>query len=421
MAHVADHPFEHFVVLMMENQSFDRLLGFIDDVGKLDGTEYAESSSGENIVASRGLHPIRDHVYDPPHGTDATMAQLWGSQPYDGQPPDGSGWLRNQWPAGDLEAERAFMRCCDDQHMQLPAMTELALNFVVCDRNFSSMPGPTAPNRLFLHAATSNGYTGGTWKPENGLDMPAGVQTIFEALDETDPSLGWNLYNVYPDMTTAMAFPYVRSHGHRARSFKQFEEDCVNDKLPAYSVINPDLWINSQHAGGDGTNMVDGDNYIASVYEAIRRNPKVWEKTLFFITYDEAGGYWDSVINTDLLPELTNVPRHENWMSVNGPEYDFKYLGVRIPGLIISPWLDHAVDSTVFEHSSVPATVKKLFNTTGRGPDGFLTSRDHGANELISNLKLRETPRSDVLFLPRSSYNHEMMEARAKSRQNFTE
>ena len=89
-------------------------------------------------------------------------------------------------------------------------------------------------------------------------------------------------------------------------------------------------------------------------------------------------------------------------MSVDGPEYDFKYLGVRIPGLIISPWLDHSVDSTVFEHASVPAKVKKLFNTTGRGPDGFLTPRDHGANELMSNLRLRDTPRSDVLSLPRS-------------------
>ena len=414
---MADHPFEHFIVLMMENQSFDRLLGFVDGIGKLDGTECAESASGPPARASRGMHPIRDHLYDPPHSTAATMKQLWGCRPYDGRPPDGSGWLKSHWPQGDPEAERAFMRCCDDQDMQLPAMVELARNFVVCDRNFSSMPGPTAPNRLFLHAATSNGYTGGTWMPEHGLDMPADVQSIFEALDAANPGLGWNLYNIYPEMTTAMAFPYVRERPGRAKTFEQFEADCLNDALPAYSVINPDLWVNSQHAGGDGTSLVDGDNFIASVYEAIRRNQKVWEKTLFFITYDEAGGYWDSVIDASPLPSLQHAPRHGDWMGDDGPEYDFKYLGVRVPGLLISPWLDHAVDSTVFEHSSVPATVKKLFDSAGGGPDGFLTARDHNANDLIGNLALRDTPRTDVLSLPRSKYNPEMLEARARAPQ----
>ncbi|MCJ8331298.1 MAG: hypothetical protein HRT89_05900 [Lentisphaeria bacterium] len=412
-----DHPFKHFVVLMMENQSFDRLLGFVEGIGKLDGSEYVESATGEKVYASRGGHPIQDHLYDPPHATEATLNQLWGVNGYTGKPADGSGWIKSIWPEGNPEAEKSFMKCFDDVDMQLPAMITLAKNFVVCDRNFSSMPGPTAPNRLFLHAASSMGYTRGIWRPENGLDISPKEQTIFEALDDTDPSLKWNLYNIYPEMNTSMAFPYVREHADRIRSFEQFKDDCSSDNLPAYSVINPNLWENSQHAGGDGTTLVAGDSYIADVYEAIRSNQEVWEKTLFFITYDEAGGYWDSVINTDEMPIAEGIHQHKDWDNENSPEnstteFDFKYLGVRIPGLIISAWLDHQMDSTVYEHSSVPATVKALFNTEARGPDGYLTVRDQAANDLLKNLKLRDTARTDLLTLPRSSYMQDVLNIR---------
>ena len=111
------------------------------------------------------------------------------------------------------------------------------------------------------------------------------------------------------------------------------------------------------------------------------------------------------------------MTRHAQWPKENGVDYDFRYLGVRIPGLIISPWLDHSVDSTVFEHASVAATVKTLFNTTAKGPGGYLTTRDQAANNLIRNLKLRDTPRTDLISLPRSRYNHEMLEQRAHMRQ----
>lgn len=424
---MADYPFKNFVVLVMENQSFDRLLGFAEGIGKLDGSEFVVSSSGEKIYAHPGAHPVQDHLFDPPHHYVDIMRQLWGGAAYEGQAPDGSGAIKAIWPNGDHDAEYAFMGCFDDQDMQLPAMMTLAQNFVVCDRNFASVPAPTGPNRLFLDAATSAGYAGDGWlhdygsipeseRPLNGeLDMPDSVQTIYEAIDDTDPDLGWGLYNIYPHIFTPMAFPYVRARKDRARTFEQFEQDCLDDNLPAYSKINPgELFINSQHAGYDGSTLVDGDNFIASVYEALRRNQKVFEKTLFFITYDEAGGYWDSLVNTDIMPTLSTVKKHDTCCEGGGPDYDFKYLGTRIPGILISPWLDHSVDSTVFEHSSVAATVKKLFNTTARGPDGFLTERDQAANDLVSNLKLRDIPRTDVTHLPRSKYNHEMLEIRAQ-------
>jgi phospholipase C len=413
---MSNYPFKHLVVLMMENQSFDRLLGYVEGIGKLNGSEYVKNSNGEKVFAQKGAHPVKDHLFDPPHSTAATIKQLWGDG-YTGQEPDGLGWLKSHWPVSNVIEEQNFMKCFDDIDEQLPAMVKLAKNYVVCDRNFSSMPGPTAPNRLFLHAATSGGYTGGTWLGgEDKLNVPKSMQSIFEAIDDTDANLGWNLYNIEPDMTTALAFPYVRSKPKNIRTFEQFEEDCKNDHLPAYSVINPDLYVNSQHAGGDGASLVDGDNYIASVYEAIRRNQEVFDKTLFYITYDEAGGYWDSVVSKDILPQTENSFSREDWPD-KGPEYDFRYAGTRIPGLLISPWLDHSIDSTFFEHSSVAATVKELFKTEARGPGGFLTPRDQAANNLVSGLKLRTTPRRDLPYLPRSKYNHEMLEARAMAKQ----
>ncbi|NRA39601.1 MAG: hypothetical protein HRU15_15780 [Planctomycetes bacterium] len=391
-------------------------MGFAEGIGKLDGSEYVISGSGEKIYAHPGAHPVKDHVYDPPHSAQHTMNQLWGGAEYTGQAPDCSGAISAIWPEGNHDAEHAFMGCFDDQDMQLPAMMTLAKNFVVCDRSFSAMPGPTGPNRIFIHAATCGAYTGSAYLPDDGLDMPETMQSIFEALDDSDPNLGWALYDMYPDLYTPMAFPYVRKHQDHFRSLEQFEQDCFDDNLPAYSVITPGkLFANSQHAGGDGSSLVDGDNYIASVYEALRRNKKVFEKTLFFITYDEAGGYWDSVVSTDVMPQLSPIEKHANWPQHKSPDYDFKYLGVRIPGLLISPWLDHGVNSTLFEHASVAATVKQLFNTTAKGPDGFLTERDQAANDFVSSLQLRDTPRTDAIaHLPRSKYNREMLEARAK-------
>ncbi len=98
----------------------------------------------------------------------------------------------------------------------------------------------------------------------------------------------------------------------------------------------------------------------------------------------------------------------QNWnKNKKGIEYDFKYLGIRVPAILISAYFDPKVDPTLYEHSSIPASLKKLFNLKSEGPNGFLTVRDKNANDIFKNNKFNNLPRKDLRKLPRNlSFNN---------------
>jgi phospholipase C len=176
------------------------------------------------------------------------------------------------------------------------------------------------------------------------------------------------------------------------RDFKVFEQDIAEGRLANYSFINPRFienwghlmdgfeWVNSQHAPCD---VRPGEMLIAQVYNALRRNEDVWKKTLLVILYDEHGGFYDHV------PPPAGVPNPDGLVSKD-PPFDFTRLGPRTPAILISPWLPRQLDSTVYEHSSLLATVKKLFHLKD-----FLTERDRHANSfehLFEGAQFRDTP-----------------------------
>ena len=323
------------------------------------------------------------------------MKQLFGNQEYAGQRPTGAGMLSAVFPESDKAKETEFMRFFDSG--RLPAITALAQNFVTCDRWFSSMPGSTGANRLFVHTATSGGYTGSLYLAEDRLNPPKEMKTIFESLDEKGRS--WKFYS--PDnLNTAASLRYVADHPENVTTLEQFFEDASKGQLAEYVFVNPDLWENSQHPGGQVPNLVPGDDLIADVYEAIRQHDELWENTLLLITYDEAGGYYDSVLATEELPLLDKINPPGGWNEPSD-DFDFKYLGVRVPALLISAYLEHAIDHTNYEHASIPASLKELFGLKSGGPGGFLTPRDQHANNVFSNNSFRETPREVLFSLPR--------------------
>jgi len=415
-------PFEHVVVLMMENQSFDRLLGLVPGVGRLRGDEWALNRAGEKVYVSGGAHPIRDHIFDPPHSFEAVTAQLYdnpeSSRTNPEHLPTGSGFLS----AIDLKAaakkngttvqeeERSFMRCFDNDGTATAALAMLAQNFVVCDRWFCSVPGPTAPNRLFVHCASSGGYAGGVWRPEMGLKLPRSMESVFESLDTAGRS--WGLFyedGLQCDCNTAMAIPHVSerkaSHVH---DLQAFHEACRTDTLPNYSFLSFSLWAASQHPGAQPASvdgLVRGDRMIAEVYESIRGNEVVWKKTLFVITYDEAGGYWDSVVPAHMVSDPGPLSSGEVVRDSKGPgpAFHFRHVGPRVPALLISAWLDPRVDSNIYDHASVSAMLKEIFSTSSKsGPEGFLSQRDRLANNPILLQSFRASPRTDLMTLPRS-------------------
>jgi hypothetical protein len=131
-----------------------------------------------------------------------------------------------------------------------------------------------------------------------------------------------------------------------------------------------------------------GEYLIAEIYDTLRKS-RFWEKSLFIVLYDEHGGFFDRVPPPDPVPSPDGKKsRH--------PAFDFTRLGVRVPAILVSPFVEKGqVDSAIYEHSSLPATIKTLFDL----PDG-LTARDKAANTFEKNFS-RSTPRSDTpLTLP---------------------
>lgn len=141
---------------------------------------------------------------------------------------------------------------------------------------------------------------------------------------------------------------------------------------PGYGNIVDGTYENgtSQHPM-DG--LAGGDQLAARVYNAIRNSP-LWERSLLVILYDEHGGFYDSV-----KPGAAPPPNDGAAATLNANGFGFDVYGVRVPAIVVSPWVARGhVDHTVYDHSSVPATVERLF---GLQP---LTDRDRNANDLLS-------------------------------------
>ena len=420
--------FKHVVVLMLENQSFDKVLGFVEGVGELSGKEYNVNSQGRKIYVKKGADPLRDNlIMDPPHKHKEMLSQLYGPEGrINGQDPEGMGYLITNFPHGNppggLDYEQIFMAGYDSEHMQLPAITTLAQNFVVCNRYYASMPGPTGPNRLFVHFATSGGHLSSAYN-EDDFRTPEEMLSIFELMDQAGKNLTWKIYhddsdtilkNQYRDtsglfhdmpdkMSTAMTIPYVRKNRQNIRSLNEdFFQDIQKNNLAHYSFLTPKILENSQHPGV--ANMIPGDELVRKVFNALKSREDIWQNTLFIITYDEAGGYFDSV------PPKGEVPAPESyvgksWPPSYGQEFDFKVLGTRVPTILVSPHFTKQKNSTQLEHSSIPKTLSLLWGLKSKKrADGHLSERAKFAHHLFENVSFLPEYREDEVLIPKNTY-----------------
>jgi phospholipase C len=280
---------------------------------------------------------------------------------------------------GDVEMGKKIMECFDPG--KIPALTTLAQEFCVCDRWFSAVPGPTWLNRFFAHSATCDGMI------VDSATHNYRMKTIYETLGEN--GLSWNIY--YGDVPQSIILEHHWRTLDHFKRFEQFYADVEKEELATYTFIEPRYlsfheWkATDQHPPHD---VRLGEYLIAEVYDTLR-NSQLWEKSLLVVLYDEHGGFFDRV------PPPDSVPNPDGKKSKH-PPFDFTRLGVRIPAILVSPFVEKGqVDSTIYEHSSLPATIKTLFNL----PEG-LTARDKAANTFEKNLS-RSIPRSDApLTLP---------------------
>jgi len=374
---------------MLENRSFDHMLGFMkSDAYPLDGLNGNESNldtTGIAVTVSKDADFSGDLIVDPGHHFPDVNMQIFGNNAGTGDPTM-TGFVKAyaQMGGSSVIQSHHIMKCFSPGPVpacKIPVLVTLAEQYAVCDRWFSSVPGPTLPNRSFAHAATSVGRV-----DMNPIWFEEG-ETIYELLAKSNVKS--KIY--FHDLTMAMTFKNFLQNQSYFATFDDFLNDCDNGRLPAYSFVEPrynndnvnHLAANDQHPDHD---VAEGETLIKDVYDAIRKNTGLWESTVLLVVYDEHGGLYDHV-----PPPATVNPDGKNCLN---PPFDFMRLGLRVPAIVVSPWVEAgAIDHLQYDHASIAATARKLF----LGADWqtkVLTARDQIANTFDLNLT-RNAPRTD--------------------------
>lgn len=415
-------PVRHVFVLMLENRSFDHMLG----LARLRGTDvksgqvrncddlrapnnWNESTPGDPTTritagpeAALKMNPPQE--VDPPHEFLDALENLCGP---------GLAYLPGQ--AYPTITNQGFVTCYASATptpptdlsgamkayslKSLPILTRLAHEFTVCDAWFSSLPGPTFPNRFFMYAASSGGLD----------DSPSGLSlfgntifdgykfwngTIFDRLDGA--CLEWRVF-AGDELPATLSLSGMTLNWLQGRldSFDDFA-DVIGDPgySAAYTFIGPDYGNvlpkitpgdftcgNSQHPLDDVTR---GERLIKTVYETIRTSPH-WENSVLLITYDEHGGFFDHVAPPAAVPPGDGIADVDNVHH----GFSFDRLGVRVPAIVISPRVPKGgLDGTVYDHSSLLKTLEELFSLKP------LTDRDTAAQSFLHLLfgPVRDAP-----------------------------
>ncbi|MDQ3982775.1 MAG: phosphoesterase [Actinomycetota bacterium] len=416
---------DHIFVLMLENRSFDHMYAFsrITGIG-IDGQPTSIDAAGPGDTNTNPLNgqpvpvnapadfALKNVDIDPPHEFRDALVTLCGPgavyDPAVGYPPiDNSGFVANYLDSGGASAERA-MSCFSPE--QLPVLTTLAREFAICDTWFSSLPGPTWPNRFFAMAASSGGLDDSpstadvvTSVTVNGYRFYNG--TIFDRLD--DRCIEWKVVEG-DEFPVAFALNGMNLNALQGR-FQDFDQFVTAVQSPGYGpkfvFIEPQYGESTFGATGPGDytcgnsmhpldDVTRGERLIKDTYEAIRNSPH-WERSVLIVTFDEHGGFYDHA-----WPPAATPPGDVAVDDYDHHGFKFDQLGVRVPALVISPHVARGViDHTTYDHTSILATVERNFGLRA------LTKRDAGAADTLHLLSL-ESPRTDTpAVLPEPARN----------------
>jgi phospholipase C len=362
---------EHIVVLMMENRSFDHMLGYLSLRGgraDVDGLR-AGMSNAHGGRTYRIRHLTRTRLgpnQDPCHSRPCVRAQLAD---------DNGGFVANYAETYPTDRDPGLVMGYYDA-TDLPIYDFLASEFCICDRWFSSVPGPTWPNRLYATAGRSGPSRSG---PVPWYDLPS----FLRHLDTRRVSWRWYYHDV-PSL--AAVDPRYRNVGRFREHFRLFDRRSLSGRsflevaaagdLPALSWIDPNYTdvdfgpsgSNDDHPPAD---VLGGQDLVLRLYNALVNSP-AWEKTLLLLTYDEHGGFFDHVVPP---PAPDDNP-------------GFRRFGVRVPTFVVSPWAERAaVSKERFDHTSIVKTILLRFC---RGRDGSIPAmgaRTREANHVGGLLK----------------------------------
>jgi phospholipase C len=340
---------EHIVVVMMENRSFDHLLGWLPGGN---GTQ-----AGLSYVDKRGeAHPtFRLSTFVGCSHPDPDHSYAGGRSEYDDGKMDG--WL--QTSSNDTFSIGYY------EEADLPFFSALARNFTTLDNYFPSILSSTFPNRVFQHAAQTDRLT-------NTVDLST-LPTIWDTLAVAGISHKYYYSNV----------PFLALWGPKylgiSALFADFLTDAASGNLPAVSFLDPRFTILDDGFGNDDHPHADlraGEAFLGQVYRALTSGPG-WPNTLLVVNRDEWGGFYDTV-----APPRVIAPNDIDTDLVEGKAL----LGCRVPVVLVSPFTQGnnpatpRVDSSLYDHTSVLKLIEWRYNLPP------LTSRD--ASDEIANLAL---------------------------------
>ncbi|WP_437330461.1 alkaline phosphatase family protein [Sorangium sp. So ce381] len=360
-------PINTIVVLCMENRSFDHYLGslLLKEGRRIDGLTGTESNRALDGTLISPFQLDNFTPADPPHSWDAAHTQ----------------WNQGRNDGFVIAHAGPDQRDVMGYHVreQLPILYALADASAICQRWFSSVLGPTWPNRFFLHGATSRGVS---------RNVPVtGFTSVFELLSDA----GISSRNYFHDVPWCSG-AYFRFKG--VSGIERFFEDAAAGILPSFSVIDPQFFgatANDDHPDHD---VQLGQVLIASIYNALAKSPQ-WGQCLLVITYDEHGGFFDHV-----APPTTT-----------DDDPLFTQLGFRVPSIVAGPFVRRGCAvSTVLDHASVIRTLEARFDLPS------LNARSAGANDLsccVDPALLRD-PQAPIL-LPAMDISLSRLRSRAES------
>jgi phospholipase C len=330
-------PIRHVVAIMLENRSFDHFLGSLNGV---DGVDPGHANRDLNDPQQRVYRqqPTNDFSIspDPPHDLADVLQQLDLDGPCGGFVTNFS----SAYPGSTPEKRSLVMSFYEDG--ALSVSHGLAQEFAICDRWFCSVPGPTWTNRFFLLSGTSQGRVAMPSFPFWPSLFPNDQTTVFDRLNERRVS--WRIY--YGDVPQSLVLEHQRRphNALRYRSLDDFPEKAAGpaSEFPAFAFLEPSYFGSDQNDDHPPSDVRRGEALVAEVYNALRANEELWLSTLLVLLFDEHGGFYDHV------PPPAAVPPDDDRQ-----EYAFDRYGVRVPALLISPWVERSVITTRFDHTSL--------------------------------------------------------------------
>jgi len=377
---------DHIVVVMLENRSFDHMLGYLrleagrQDVDGLRGTE-VNFLNGAPHSPQRMASPMMNG--DPCHEWDCVKEQLDGNN---------GGFITNYAKVAAINPEfiMNYFNAAD-----IPVYDHLAKEFSICDRWFCPIPGPTQPNRAYGLAGTSESLKVNFTPKQLLTGSGWGATTIFEMLPAT---VSWQCYS--HDISGLRFFRKFRTKlVPQIDKVDKFFHDASAGTLANVSWIDPDFGMaiypgppNDDHPPHDTRHC---QNLVGRIYNALLQSPN-WSKTLLIVVYDEHGGFYDHVSPRAFTPADSD------------PE--FRKYGVRVPAFLISPWVakqaaygsnTHGLPpaQVLFDHTSILRTILRRFCTPAGGAVPSMTARVDAANDL-SALLTEQQPRTDCTAAP---------------------